>query len=149
MMKVLIPIFIGLLVVGCGQDNDDVGDSGSGGDEGDSGSGARETPEESQKELTLEEKKAIGTYELKQYGSTFKGVFLENGVYEDYVDGSKKAELKWKISIEGEIHIDTYGEFSVMRINKDGSITDIAEIHKDGQRTEIPKKDQDTWIKIK
>ena len=119
-MKILVPIVIGLLVVGCGQDNDDGGDSGS---------GARETPEESQKELTLKEKKAIGTYELKQYGSTFKAVFLENGVYEDYVDGSKKGEFKWKISKEGEAHVDYSGWvggvrfFPVMRINKDGSLT--------------------------
>ena len=146
-----IPLIIGLLVVGCGQDKDDGGDSGSGGDGGDSGSGAGE----SLKELTPEEKKAIGTYELKQYGSTFKGVFLENGVYEDYVDGSKKAELKWKISTEGEIHIDFSGNvlgvrfFRVYRINKDGSITDIADIDKDGQRTEIPKEDQSTYKKIK
>ena len=88
-----------------------------------------------------------GTYELKDY----RAVLLENGIWEDYLNGEKgDREAKWKITKEGELQT-TYsdGGIIVCRINKDGSITDIAYIPKDGKRVDLPKEDQDTFKKIK
>ena len=120
-----ITLIIGLLVVGCG------------------------TPV---KELTLEEK-VVGTYEIKEGEVTIKHVHLENGVFEWYENGKKREAVKWSISKEGKIHVeDKYGEIHVFSINKYHkpsslrlalgmvkSITRIAIIEKDGERTDIPK----------
>ena len=101
------------------------------------------------KELTLEEK-VVGEYEFKnEIGLVRKDVYLANGNFEDYLDGEKQEEGKWKV-VDGELHVE--GETFVVlvsRINKDGSITDIAYIPKDGKRVDLPKEDQDTWKKIK
>ena len=94
--------------------------------------------------------KAVGTYEAKKDGDTYKWVFLENGVTEGYENGKKYEEGKWSISKEGEMHIiDDVGDILVLSINKDGSITWIADIDKDGKREAIPKEDQETFKKIK
>ena len=99
--------------------------------------------------LTLEEK-VVGEYEFKnEIGLVRKDVYLANGNFEDYLDGEKQEEGKWKV-VDGELHVE--GETFVVlvsRINKDGSITDIAYIPKDGKRVDLPKEDQDTWKKIK
>ena len=120
-----ITLIIGLVVVGCGkQEKADTANP--------------------VKELTLEEK-VVGTYEFKVDGDTFKVVLLENGNGELYGDGQKVSEAEWKISEEGEMHaIDGSGLITVHRINKDGSITNIAMIDKDKKRTDWPKEDQ--WI---
>ena len=101
------------------------------------------------KELTLEEK-VVGEYEFKNdIGLVRKDVYLANGNFEDYLDGEKQEEGKWKV-VDGELHVE--GETFVVlvsRINKDGSITDIAYIPKDGKRVDLPKEDQDTFKKIK
>jgi hypothetical protein len=55
------------------------------------------------KELTLREK-AIGTYETKEDGFTFRVVLLDNGILEFYNNGNKTRENKWTIS-NGEIHV--------------------------------------------
>ena len=68
-----------------------------------------------------------------------------------YENGKKIEEGKWKLTKEGELH-DTYsnGYIAVYRINKDGSITEIAEIRKGGKRKEHPKDNQIyTYKKIK
>ena len=102
------------------------------------------------KELTQEEK-VLGTYELKKYGATLRVVILENGIVEGYKNGKKEeGEGKWSISKEGEIHIVTKaGIIIVYRIDKDGSITQIAYIEKDGKRIDPPEEEQATFKKIK
>jgi len=120
-----IALVIGLLAVGCGNS----------------------------KELTAEEKKVVGTYELKEKRATgsftLRVVVLDNGAVEAYANGKKHGEGKWIISKEGGMHIIGEGETEVFRINKDGSITLIAIIDKDGKRTDIPKDEQLTIEKIK
>ena len=129
-MKMLIPIVIGLLLVGCGAPADNT---------------TKPTP---QMGLTLSEK-VVGTYEIKEGGETYRAVFLANGFVEDYENGKKlENKSKWKIA-KGELHVtDGSSTISVARINKDGSITWIENIE-DGKRTDFPKEDQRTYKKLK
>ena len=93
--------------------------------------------------------KVVGTYERRGM-FTERFVFLENGVGKTYLEGKKNGEAKWKISKEGELHfIYENGDIAVFRINKDGSITIITYIDKDGEREDYPKEDQHTYKKIK
>ena len=102
-------------------------------------------------------KSVAGTYENNDesvtildasFGITYRRVLLENGIVKIYRNGKKKQEDKWSI-VDGELHID-YGfrEIHVWRINKDKSMTVIAEIA-DGKRTDIPKEKQITYKRIK
>ena len=101
------------------------------------------------KELTLREK-VVGEYEDKLDGNTGRLVLLDNGIVEGYINGKKRSEGKWKLTKDGEIHVtDSDGDILVCRINKDGSITSIARILKDGKRRDDPKQRQDTFKKIK
>ena len=127
-----ITLIIVLLVVGCGKQE-------------------QATTEEPVKELTLEEKKVVGAYEIKEGEGTGREVLLENGVAESYINGKKLEYIyKWSISEDGEIHIeDKDGIISVWGINKDKSITWIADIDKDGEREDFPKEEQVTFKKIK
>jgi len=86
------------------------------------------------------EKKVLGEYEYKdEDGDTLKQVLLDNGIYEHHFNGEKQLEGKWSIS-NGKIHIDyDNGYISVIRINEDKSITQIAEIV-DGKRRDHPKE---------
>ncbi len=99
-------------------------------------------------------KSVAGEYEIKEDRFTtvqiYRPVFLENGVYQEYVNGKKTGEEdKWAISKEGEIHIEWEdGDIGVYSVNKDGGITWIAEINGEG-RKELSKKHQKTWRKIK
>ena len=104
-------------------------------------------------ELTLEKQKAlgakvVGTYESKD---SERFVFLENGIVEGYLYGEKaEIEFKWKISEGGELYVtEPNGNITFCRINKDSSITFIAEIGKDGKRNEAPKEEQRTLKNIK
>ena len=96
-------------------------------------------------------KSVAGTYEIKVDGDTFRLVLLENGNRKLYLNGKKQeGEHKWKISKEGELHItNPDGGIVISRINKDGSITAIAFIYKDGEREEVGKEEQFTYKKIK
>jgi len=95
-------------------------------------------------------KSVSGTYELKIDGDTYRSVLLENGIVESYKNGKKREEEgKWKISKEGELHDIYNGDIFVFRINKDTSITLIAEINKDGKRVDLPKEKQITVKRIK
>ena len=96
-------------------------------------------------------KSVAGTYEFKKDGVTLRAVLLENGIVESYYNGKKdKRELKWKISEEGELHFTfSDGYIYVYRINKDRSITIIAQIGRDGEREDYPKERQLTFKKIK
>ena len=101
--------------------------------------------------LTAEEQKVVGEYEHKRGEDTYRVVLLENGIAERYINGKKdEREFKWKITKEGELHY-TYsnGYIMVYRINKDGSLTPIADISKFGKREEAPKEAQLTFKKIK
>ena len=106
------------------------------------------------KELTLREK-VVGEYEIKLGVDTGRLVLLENGVAESYTNGKKQEEDgKWKISEEGELHFTDSngiinGIISVYRINKDSSITLIADITKEGEREDYPKEYQLTPKRIK
>ncbi len=114
------------------------------------------TPEQKQKALR---DSAVGEYELKEFrsarflkGAVLKQVYLENGVREWYINITKQGSFKWSI-VDGEIHVDNEdkdapGGTGILRINEDGSITDIAYII-DGERTDFRKEDQYTYKKIK
>jgi hypothetical protein len=107
------------------------------------------------RKLTLEEKKFVGTYERKREdGNTFKYVFLENGVYEDYTNGTRYGRWnKWSI-VNGELHLNQPLKMKfIFRINIRRSITDrsivmIAAIFENGYRKDLPIKDQRTYKRI-
>ena len=116
-----ITLIIGLLVVGCGKQ---------------------------EQTLTAEEKKVIGTYEMEGGGDTFSAVFLDNGIIENYKNGIREEEEdKWKI-VDGELHVIHETGIAVFRINKDGNITGIADIE-DGKREDFPKESLVPLKKIK
>ena len=98
-------------------------------------------------DVLSQRKKVIGAYESTWLTTPWpRLVLLENGITEAYLNG-KKYDGKWKI-VDGEIHTDD-GDIGVWRINKDRSITHIANIDKDGKRKEIPKGEQTTFKRIK
>ena len=113
-----ITLIIGLLVVGCGNSA---------------------------------EKKVVGEYEYKAKGARVeKWVFLDNGIAETYSQGNEEGrEGKWSV-VDGEIHVKiaNMGLIIVWRINKDGSITNIADID-NGKRTDNHQSLQLTLKKIK
>jgi len=147
-MKVLIPILIGWLVVGCGEQRSITNPSKSDNTPGKPAKKKveKETPP---KELTLRER-VVGTYEVKEGGNAYRSVLLEDGMYEQYRNGEKdESEYTWKI-VDGEIHVGrSDGMIIISRINNDSSITGIATIGKDGKRTVAPKGRQITLKKIK
>jgi len=156
-MKVLIPILIGMLIVGCGKKEQPNVGKPAPTTNANKGNGIEAKPV---KELTLEEQKAlrekvVGEYErLKKTPTGFiidKYIFLENGIVELYYNGEKEEEeVKWKISKEGEIHnVFKDGFTTVYRMNPDGGLTFIAGTGKDGEREDIPKGYQSTAKKIK
>ena len=140
-MNALIPVIIGLLIVGCGEEIP--------------------TTKARKKELTPKEKAAIaektfrdsfvGTYERKdEDGISYKRVFLANGVYEQYLAGSKFLDGTWKI-VGKEVHIEFLINFldqKLCKVEPNGDLTDIAKI-KEGIRTDVPKEEQFTYKKIK
>ena len=95
--------------------------------------------------------RVVGTYEFKRDGNTGRLVLLvKNRVTEAYINGKKYNEGKWGKNIDGEILVeDKDGNVGVLGINKDGSLTLIAEIDKDGKRKDATKEDQYTLKKIK
>ncbi len=136
-MKTLIPILIGLLVVGCEKKGElteetDTNESTPTTNTNKSNSTAAKPV----KELTLREK-VIGTYELelKKFGETQRYVLLGNSTVEYYLNGKKEeAEHKWSI-VDKEVHIERENRaVSVFSINKDESLTGIATIDEDGKR---------------
>ena len=79
-------------------------------------------------------KSVAGTYEGQgAFGHNERIVIFENGIGEYYKNDEKGSKIKWKIAA-WEIHAGVEDANSeVFRINKDGSITRIAEL-KDGKR---------------
>ena len=151
-----ITLIIGLLVVGCGkQEQTDTNES-IPTPNTNKVNGPRVQPDGDVdllvKELSAEEKKVVGTYELelKKFGETQRYVLLDNSTVEYYLNGKKEeAEHKWSI-VDKEVHIERENRaVSVFSINKDESITGIATIDEDGKRKEILKEHQYTREKIK
>ena len=74
---------------------------------------------------------------------------LENGIGQGYTNGEKDREGKWKI-VGDEIHASNEeGTLYALRINEDSSITLLAVIDADGERTGLPKDKQTTYKKSK
>jgi len=155
-MKVLIPILIGLLVVGCGEvENGAYKHRPKQTDTNESTPTTKtnkvnNTTEKLAKELTLEEK-VVGTYEMKGESSTTRLVLMENGIVKEYENGKPEGEARWKI-VDKVVHIigseDADGATVVLRINPDDSLTVIASI-RDGKRKARPKENPTTFKKIK
>jgi len=103
------------------------------------------TPEQKQNRL----RNVVGEYEYKAEEYNWKQVFLDNGVYEWYLNGKKQVEYKWSV-VKGEIHVKNVpnGLIGIFRINPDKSITQIATIE-DGKRTDLTKEQQWTFKKTK
>ena len=102
------------------------------------------------KEITEED--VVGAYEHYYDGraDTIKYVILANGIAESYLNGTKIERIgNWIISKEGELYIQFYPSTDVYRINKDGSLTEIATAHVDGTIKDKPKEYQETYKKIK
>ena len=134
-MKSLIVLVVGLLAVGCATMKD-IGVH--------LGIDQPNKPERKPKSLR---DSVVGEYEWEHEGDTTKQVYLANGIAEDHINGVKYFEGKWSIS-KGEIHVDHgSGWIDVMRINKDKSITRIANIT-DGKRKDWSKL-QHAYKKIK
>ena len=125
-MKVLIPIVIGLLVVGCGKKQ-----SGN-------------TNESNNTPTTPSKENVVGTYVLDQGIATWTHYFLENGVYWYSLDDTSR-EGRWKI-IGNEVHTeddDLVGYDKVFNINSDGNIVWIAQIRDTTRkRQDFPKGKQ-------
>ncbi len=93
-------------------------------------------------------KSVAGVYEVKDIdGDTVSAVLLENGITEKYENGKLEGKYKWSI-VHGEIYVED-DDVTVLKTNKDGSLTAIAEIDKDGKRTDHPKEEQITAKRIK
>ena len=119
-MKVLIPILIGLLVVGCGEKqftNTNEGNS----------TPIKTAKKKSATPLTPEEQKFVGTYKRQQFRllTPYKFELLKKGrvkglegLFSDFIFPSPLP--KWKL-VDGEIH--TSGTIKVFIINPDGSLT--------------------------
>ena len=142
-----ITLIIGLLVMGCGkQEQADTNES----TPTTNTNKVDGTTEKPVKELTKED--VVGTYEAKKKNGGTEGVvFLEKGIAEGYQNGKKnEEEFKWKITKEGELYIiNEDGETYFFRINKDRSLTVIAYLLKDGKREVLPKEQQITYKRIK
>jgi len=95
-------------------------------------------------------KSVAGTYEGKNDdGDVIRILLLESGIGQGYTNGEKDREGKWKI-VGDEIHASNEeGTLYALRINKDSSITLLAVIDVDGERTGLPKDKQTTYKKIK
>ena len=94
-------------------------------------------------------KSVAGTYERKDGDSDHnRRVFLDNGVAEYYVNDIKQRDDRWKITKNGELHIERVGWVSVFSINKNGSLTSIATID-GGKRKDVPSENPNIYNRIK
>ena len=143
-MKVLITILIGLLVGGCGKEEQtDTNES----TPTTNTNQVDVTAEKPVKELTKED--VIGTYEMKVEEVTARMVILKNGIVESYLKDEKMDEGNISI-MNGEVHIKskTNEGVSVLRQEPNGDLTWIA-VTVAGEREDLPKDKQETAKKIK
>ena len=90
----------------------------------------------------------VGTYERGDGEDTFTLALLNNGGTEAYSNGKKISVGKWEIK-DGEIIVEAKnGKVGILRINSDGSLTNVAGLI-GGIRMNTPKKYQTTSKKIK
>ena len=91
-----------------------------------------------------------GEYEFKEDGDTWRLILLDNGITKSYKNGEKGGWSKWEI-VDGVIHVEegNAGIKGIFRINKDGSLTEIAGIDKDEKQYDLPSGEQKTLIKSK
>ena len=168
-MKVLIPILIGLLVVGCGKkvgvkdiDNEMMKQAMQWDadikilklevehlkadvkrlQEDNNASSARTTPPVISHGVSY-----VGSYEKKGEKIDCKFIFYENGKGEGW-DGDEKFEGTWKI-VGNEVHIvgERYSAF--IRIETNGDLTCIGETEYEKPRKHFSKDQQMTLKKIK
>ena len=139
-----ITLIIGLLVVGCGkQEQSDTNES----TPTTNTNQVDVTAEKPVKELTKED--VIGTYEMKVEEVTARMVILKNGIVESYLKDEKMDEGNISI-MNGEVHIKskTNEGVSVLRQEPNGDLTWIA-VTVAGEREDLPKDKQETAKKIK
>ena len=139
-----ITLIIGLLVVGCGkQEQTDTNES----TPTTNTNQVDVTAEKPVKELTKED--VIGTYEMKVEEVTARMVILKNGIVESYLKDEKMDEGNISI-MNGEVHIKskTNEGVSVLRQEPNGDLTWIA-VTVAGERKDLPKDKQETAKKIK
>ena len=157
-MKTLILFVIGLLVVGCGN-NEQTSNTNEGNNtpaKSVTKKAEKETPSigtkaKSPKEIPEED--VIGSYELPDKRGPIKLNFLENGKVEFHPSVGIKEDGTWKI-VRKEVHVSSEGgpyEVAVCKIEPNGDLTFIAYID-DGKRQEATKEFQEfqtTYKKIK
>ena len=161
-----ITLIIGLLVVGCGKQEQTDANKSTPTTNTNEVSG---TTAKSVKELTPEEQKVVGAYEMvntdklfnkKSANNTYTFKLLDDKVYEVYTNGKKMGEGKWTI-FNGEVHTliakkgGGDGEHIVYRVNpegfglKAGSLTGIAEYEfNTDNRTGFPEDNRHTFKKL-
>ena len=146
-MKVLIPILIGLLVVGCGKNEVAINPEDYTLPEATTAQPTGGVTAKPVKGLTI--KDIAGNYELKLEGGTAEMVILENGKIEFYENGKKNQEESRLKMAGNEIHFDSEsGDVRVFRSEPNGDLTYIAEIEH-GKRHDHTKERQATFKKIK
>ena len=155
-MKTLIPILIGLMVVGCGKGNQtaNTNEGNNTPEKSSKKEAGKSTPSKGDdknsnktkpsKEITKED--VVGSYVRKSGSKTRKLGLLENGKVESYLDDDKVREGSWMIA-GNEVHINLIG-VSVWRIESNGDLTAVARI-KDEKREEAPIDRQTTFKKTK
>jgi hypothetical protein len=144
-MKTLIVLVLGLLAGGCGQSDIERLE------EENRRMEAQLKNDKLKAELEVENKKksVVGEYERKEEdGTTYKQVYLENGVSEYYFNGKIQGVHRWSI-VNREMHVKNSSRvIRIYRINTDKSITMIADIL-GGERTDYSKVSQSTYKKTK
>ena len=123
-MKILIPIVIGLLVVGCGEKQSIITNKSNSTPEKPAKQNVEK--ENPSKELTLKER-VVGTYEYAEGKDTAWFTLLENGLVEGYEKGKKvKKDIRWKISNNRELHfVIKDGGVKVFSLNPDDGLTRV------------------------
>jgi len=142
-MRTLIILVVGLLAVGCGKPEQPVNTYEN---KKRVGFLSHRTEAKPVKELTLEEK-VVGTYETKRAGDTLKFIFLEDRVFEVYINDERKDGGTWRADGK-EVFLEGKGHTLVCKIELNGHLTEIAYMQ-NGKRAEFSKEEQQTYKKIK
>ena len=130
-MKILIPILIGLLVVGCGKKQSTNTNENS------------NIPAKTVND-SLEDK-IIGTY--KDLGKDDRLILRKGGIVEFWEGGKKDAEGTWAIK-NGEIYVvHPEKENGYLKLDDEGNLTLVA-IEEKSKRRELPTDDPLTLIKL-
>ena len=91
----------------------------------------------------------VGTYEAKIGNTTYKHVFREDGIFEDYGEnGEKHSEQKWQIMDEEFVLVINIKGSYIFEFSANRGLTWVA-IETEGGRVDLAKKEQITLNKIK